>query len=294
MKKPPLLILVILITFFPLSSGSAQDAPKLTARWATEGTFSIPESVFFDPSREVLYVSNINGGAAEKNGQGFISRLTLDGAIETHAWIRGLNAPKGMALYGNILSIADIDRVVQVDIPAGVVTAIHEIPGARFLNDVAVDEEGTLYVSDSSRQNSVIYRLGKGTATVWLDGAEIAQPNGLFIEKGFLIVGNSGDGRLKKVSLTDKGIRTLADTGAGIDGIAGDGRGNYFISDWRGKTSLVGADGGITELIDTTGQGIQAADITYIPSQNLLLVPTFFNNRVTAHEFTGKAGTLSP
>ena len=151
------------------------------------------------------------------------------------------------------------------------------------MNDVATDSMGNVYVTDMSSENSVIYILRHGTMAVWMKGDEISSPNGLDIEGKRLLVGNSGDGSLKAINLADKKITTIARVGSGIDGLRSDGKGNYFISDWRGKTSLVTTSGQIIVLIDTTALKINSADLEYVTSRKLLLIPTFFANRVVAY-----------
>jgi hypothetical protein len=61
--------------------------------------------------------------------------------------------------------------------------------------------------------------------------------------------------------MADKKIQSIAKVGSGIDGVRSDGKGNDFISDWKGKTSLVGASGEVTEIINTTQDEIQSADL---------------------------------
>jgi sugar lactone lactonase YvrE len=256
---------------------------KVTKQWGTPKELRVPESVLYDEARNILYVSNINGKSAEKNGQGFISKVSLDGRIEVLKWVTGLNAPKGSAIYKDKLYVSDIDRLVEIDLNTGQILANHPAPGAQFLNDVAADTSGNIYVSNMSAENSAIYLLSHGRMTVWMKGPEINRPNGLYMEEKRLIVGNSGDGSLKAINLADKRISTIAKVGSGIDGLRADGKGNYFISDWQGKTSLVTASGTIIVLIDTTAMKINAADLEYIQSHRLLLIPTFFDNRVVAY-----------
>jgi len=255
----------------------------VTKQWETQQELRIPESVLYDEARNILYVSNINGKSAEKNGQGFISKVALDGKIEVLKWATGLNAPKGSAIYKNKLYVSDIDYLVEIDLKTGKIVARYPAAGAQFLNDVAIDALGNVYVSDMSSENSAIYKLSNGAMTMWLKGPEINMPNGLYMEEKQLLVGNSGDKSLKAVTLADKRIRTIAKVGSGIDGLRGDGKGNYVVSDWQGKTSLVTAAGRIIVLIDTTASKINAADLEYIPSKKLLLIPTFFDNRVVAY-----------
>ncbi len=264
---------------------------RLIKQWETEKELRVPESVLYDESGNILYVSSINGKSTEKNGQGFISKVSLDGKIEVLKWAAGLNAPKGSAIYGNKLYVSDVDQLVEIDLKTGKILAKYPAAGALFLNDVATDASGNVYVTDMSSQNSVIYRLTQGKMTVWVKGREISSPNGLCMEEKRLVVGNSGDGSIKAVNLADKKITTLTRVGSGIDGLRSDGRGNYFISDWKGKTSLVTASGQVIVLMDTTSSKINSADLEYIKTKKLLLIPTFFDNRVMAYKVKNVAGS---
>lgn len=257
---------------------------KLTQLWETKKELRVPESVLYHEPGNILYVSNINGKPTEKNGKGFISKVSLDGKIEVLKWATGLNAPKGSAIYGDKLYVSDIDQLVEIDLNTGKIRAAYPAAGAKFLNDVATDSSGNVYVTDMSSENSVIYKLSQGKMTVWMKGREISNPNGLYMEEKRLLVGNSGDGSIKAINLADKKISTIARVGSGIDGLRSDGKGNYFISDWKGKTSLVTASGEAIVLIDTTASKINSADLEYIKSKKLLLIPTFFDNRVVAYK----------
>ena len=99
-------------TFIPLGLGLAQKAPINVA-----GDFKTPESILVDVKRDEYLVSNINGAPTDKDNNGFISRVAPDGKISELKWLEGgkngltLNAPKGMALVGNTLYVADLDVV---------------------------------------------------------------------------------------------------------------------------------------------------------------------------------------
>jgi sugar lactone lactonase YvrE len=289
MKRQLFLILIIAfgLSTVPFSEATASRLTPVK-KWETDRVFKVPESLIYDEGRNILYVSNINGKPTEKNGKGFISKVTPTGGVKELEWITGLNAPKGSGIHKGTLYVADIDRLVEIDISEGKVITTYQAPGAQFLNDVAIDKEGAVYVSDTSSENSVIYRLKEGFFSVWLKGSDISRPNGLYAEKARLVVGNSGDGKLKAVRWTDKAIAIIAVTGSGIDGIAADGKGGYFISDWTGTTSYVTPSGHVEELIDTKPSGINSADITYIKERKLLIIPTFFDNRLSAYEVERK------
>ncbi len=281
MGKRVLFLLPIVLGGLLLAGGLAQspDGPfVLVPTWQTAPVLKVPESVCYDPAAGVLYVSNINGKPTEKNGKGFISKISVDGDILSLQWATELNAPKGMAIHDGQLYVSDIDRLVSIDLASGKIAAEYPAAGAQFLNDVAVDEKGRVYVSDTSDKNSVIYRLEGGTLTVWLQGPEIRSPNGLFYHAGVLYIGNSGDGKIKAVEVASKKNTTVAKVGSGIDGLIRDQSGFFLVSDWKGKTSLVTAEGRLFVLLNTTDQNINSADLGYIPGKHLLLIPTFFDN----------------
>jgi len=257
---------------------------KLMKLWETKTDLRVPESVLYSPPEDILYVSNINGKPTEKNGKGFISKVSLSGEILVLKWVTGLNAPKGSGIYRGSLYVTDIDELVEIDLKTGKILSKYPAVGAGFLNDVTIDKNGNVYVSDMSSQNSVLYKLVQKKMTVWLKGPEVSQPNGLYVEKNKLILGNSGDGTLKEIDLDTQKINIIAKIGSGIDGVQSDGKGNYFISDWSGKTSYVSSSGQVTVLMDTTDQKINSADIEYIESKKILLIPTFFDNRVVAYK----------
>ena len=59
--------------------------------------------------------------------------------------------------------------------------------------------------------------------------------------------------------------------------------GGFIISDWKGKTELIGKGKAPVVLVDTTAEKVNAADLEYIPERRLLIIPTFFDNRVVAY-----------
>ena len=199
-------------------------------------------------------------------------------------WVTGLNAPKGMGIFGNKLYASDIDRVAEIDINSGKISRFYDVAGAKFLNDITVDAKGMVYISDSDEKNSVVYRLADGKIEKWLQDAQIVSPNGVYAEKDSLMVGSFGNNGLYAVSYDNKKIEKIADVGMGIDGLVPDGKGNYFVSDWQGRVALVTAKGKVTILSDTRESKVNVADIDYVISQKILLFPTFFDNRIVAYK----------
>ncbi len=252
---------------------------KLSKTWETSNVLLTPESVCYNPVANVLYVSNINGKPTDKDGNGFISLLSLDGKVTDLRWVDGLNAPKGMGIFNGKLYVTDIDRVALIDIKSRTIEKFYAFPEAQFLNDIAIDHNGSVYISDM--MSTRIYRIDDDKTEIWLDHKKLTNPNGLYVENDQLMIG------CNKIVLADmqdkKMIEWLEETG-GIDGLEGVGDGRYLFSDWSGNVYLVGKDKKIEKIMDTTPAGINAADIEFIPEKKLLLVPTFGDNRIMAYE----------
>ncbi|MBT5375157.1 MAG: hypothetical protein HOL06_10900 [Rhodospirillaceae bacterium] len=266
------------------------DVPVLSKAWSVDG-FAQPESVIYDLKDEVLYVSNVAGNPNDKDGKGFISKIRPTGEMIEEMWVEGLNAPKGMAIFDRTLYVADINTLVVIDLADKSVRRFEAID-AIFLNDVAVDANGRVYVSDM--MDNVIYRLDGENFSTWIKSGVLDNPNGLFAEEDRIVIGAWGPisegfnttrpGNLKTASMDGQ---TLADLGSGapignLDGVEGDGFGNYFVTDWmNGKLLFVRADGSFEELLDLN-QG--SADLAYIPSQGLIVIPMMNDGKIVAYK----------
>lgn len=252
---------------------------RLEKTWETGRDFRVAESVQYDKNRERIYVSNIDGQPMDKDGKGFISIMNTNGQIQKLEWITGLNAPKGMGIIGNLLYVTDIDKLIEIDIEKAAIINTYPVKGAQFLNDIAVGDDGSLYISDM--EASCIYLFHNGNASKWMD---IPRPNGMLFEGGKLYIGCMPEKAVYEVIVKDKSRKVVAKNNSSIDGLKIFGEGIFIVSDWSGKTNIIGKDGVVSELLDTTNDKIQSADLEYIKEFNLLLIPTFFDNRVVAYK----------
>lgn len=261
------------------ANAEKKEPVTLTLKWETEPVLTTCESVLHDDDEDVLYVSNINGAPDGKDGNGFISKVSLDGKVTEVQWVKGMNAPKGMGLHGGKLFVADIDRVHEVDTKSGKITKSHPVKGAKFLNDIAVDN-GKVYISDS--RGGSIYLIEDGKLSTFM--SDLQGPNGLFTDNKEIIMAlwdaktlNSVDATSKQVTLRTEGIENP-------DGIEAIGNNQYLISSWNGVVHHIDKDWKKTMVLDLREDSVNSADIEYIKSKNLLLVPTFFKNTVRAYE----------
>lgn len=269
------------------SSGlfTANAPVTLKEAWASDNTLRTPESVLFDRERNVLYVSNMNQSNREqKDGDGFISRLSPDGEVEQLYWVSGLNDPKGLALHNNVLYVADLDEIVAIATQTGSVLSRSKAEKAQNLNDVTADDEGNVYVSDSQRGR--IYLLRNGRVTNWLDDTRREKPNGLLYDNNRLIVASFNTGKVRFLDTETKEFTDWTDDIDSADGITRVGTDGYLISNWNGEVYYVNQTGKKWKVLDTKGKKINAADISYSQEQQMLYVPTFYDNRVVAYRVT--------
>ena len=267
------------------------DHSRTTGVWETADSFLTPESVLYDPVRDAVYVTNFDARWSETTEfTGFISKLNLDGDIEQLRWVTDLNAPTGMSLHGGRLWVVERGNLTEIDPDRGELLRRYPIPGSEFLNDIAIDSAGNIYLSDtspSSHTGSRIYRFKDGVSELWVDSEQVSRANGLFVHGDKLLVGNSGDGFLKSVGLDDGHIAEIACFGGGVlDGIRVDNRGSYLVSHWKGQVYSVSDTGEVVEVLDTMAAGMNSADFEYISERNLLIIPTFLGNKVAAYRLT--------
>lgn len=120
-----------------------------------------PESIVKIGNR--IFVSNIGtiaDGFAE-DGDGSISEISANGTIVKAKFQNSvLNAPKGLAVIGNTIYTADIERIVGFDLTTGNQVYEHEIAGETFFNDLGTINN-TLIVSSTTSGN--IYQLNLQT-----------------------------------------------------------------------------------------------------------------------------------
>jgi sugar lactone lactonase YvrE len=268
------------------------DYSRTEKVWETPQEFLTAESVAYDSAREVLYVTNFDARFNQTpEFTGYISRVSMDGVIEDARWVTDLDAPTGITLRGDQIFVVERSSLTEIDANTGALTNRFPIPGAEFPNDIAIDDEGNIYVSDtspSSHKDSRIYRFRSGEFEVWLDGDEIDRANGLHFHGGRLLVGNSGDGFLKSVDVATRRIEKIICLGAGvIDGIRVDSNGNYIVSQWAGHVYVVSPAGDLVEVLETESAQANSADFEYVPELDLILIPTFLDNRVAAYRLSG-------
>jgi hypothetical protein len=262
---------------FSLVSINAQIA-TVQKLWATDTILKVPESVLVDDKENCLWVSNIDGAANGKDGKGSISKLSKTGTPINLDWITGLNAPKGMAKYKQELYVADLTELIVIDIKKGVIKNKIKVEGSVFLNDVTVNKNGAVFVSDS--RTGKVHRYENNKVTI--EAENLQGPNGLLSIDDQLLILDRGS----LLSLTPGGTisKIMDGMDPSTDGIEKVAPNQYIVSCWNGIVYFVAAGTQKITLFDTRSEKINSADIGYDAKNKIIYVPTFLKNSVVAYQ----------
>ena len=206
----------------PPPAGGPQAAPEQNAASGMPDTIVIerggfiPEGVEYDQTNQRFLVGSLAEGTVfEIADDGSMTAFVMDEELVSSVGIevdeerdRLLVCNADLAVFQEqaagqaMLGIYDLttgERTAMVDLTA----ALGETPegAAFFSNDVAVDDEGNAYVTDT-RMN-VVYRVGMDNqASVLHRFEDMTQPNGIVHhESGYLLV--VGAGGLYKIPIDD-------------------------------------------------------------------------------------------
>lgn len=254
----------------------------------TAAPFDRPESAIFDPEHRRIVVSVIGGDPSAEDGNGVLALVSPTGEILDPAWVSGLDAPKGMALVGDALIVADIAQIRVIDRETGEIRESLTGPGVMSLNDATSD--GTVaYFSDTTA--NAIWRYKDGDFSLWLQNDDLSLPNGLLLDGDRMLVASWGvgvkpdfsteaPGSLFSVDLATQDVSVVAPELGNLDGVVRIGD-SILANDWiAGKIFEISADGASAEVGQyPTG----LADIA--AHGNMLLMPSMLEGAVRARTY---------
>jgi hypothetical protein len=268
---------------------SASVCQAVEPVWTVEKCVGAPSHALYDPNSKTLYVSQISGEGAKKDGVGVVSRLDLDGSMLDCEWVSGLDAPKGIARQGKSLWVSDIDRMHEIDTQTGEVLHCFDVEGATFLTGVAVDLNGVVYVADLLA--SKIYRYRDGEFKAFASGNGLDSPAGLVVDRERLILATWGlttDYTTKEPGrflLIEKNVpQRISKPIGNLYGITSDGAGGWIGTDFAsGRVLHVSEKSEPRELLRISpGVG----GVEYVPSRKILVVPEVTENRISAYDLS--------
>jgi glucose/arabinose dehydrogenase len=291
----------------PVPQQAAADVPATLSQAPSppillqEVGFASPRAALYDSDADVYLVSNTNGAATAADGNGFISRVSPEGALLALKWIDGasgvgLDAPKGMALSGDKLYVADINVIRSFDRKSGEPVGKVELPAARYLEALAFGPDGTLYASDSGlgkvkgkgdelqpTGSDAIYAVDpRGVSRVLAKGTELGQPTGLLAEAAGLWVTNLG-GEVYRLAVDGQRAPGVRLPGARLHGLVETELGRLVIACDETSTIYIGKrpaeDGAPAATFTSLISDLPApGQIAYDRKRRQLLVPQVESN----------------
>ena len=282
----------------PAGAGIAAVSPTTATKVGETDSLKAPESVRYDPQLDVFYISNINGDPSAHDGNGFIAVVRADSTgSATKVLVQGgkngakLDGPKGLALVGDTLWVADIDHVRAFNRRTGAPIADIDLSRehATFLNDVAVDSSGTIYVTDTGiaidKKGAMshpgvdrIFRI-KGRTAVGITADSLDWPNGITWDStsGRFIIAPSGGKAIRTWKDGDRAATTLVSGPGNYDGVEVLADGRILVSSWADSAVHVIQNGELTTLVPNVSG---PADIGVDTKRNILAIPRLNDNKV--------------
>jgi sugar lactone lactonase YvrE len=281
---------------------SADTATSNASRAVRVGVitdFPVPESVRYDPDQDIYFVSNIVGYGSVKDGIGLIHRASAAPPMHAEIFVQSgvngvqLDAPKGMAIQGDTLWVADIDVLRGFHRRTGQPVGTIDFRPFRptMLNDVAIGPDGTLRVTDTGiimSEKGVlrpggekIFAVGPGrTISLVAEGVNLSAPNGITWDaagKRWIVVSFSPVSSPVYV-LSGSTPSTRLATGKGkLDGVEALSDGRILYSSW--------SDSSIHMIVNGHDQQIarnlpEPADIGVDEKRGVVAVPLAMMGRI--------------
>jgi sugar lactone lactonase YvrE len=284
----------------PAADTAAAAAAPSTATKVGETTgLNVPESVKYDAELDVYFVSNINGNPSQKDNNGYIARVHADSTGTMTKLVEGgkggvnLNAPKGMAIKGDTLFVADIDMLRKFNKRTGEYLGAVSLreQTATFLNDVVAGPDG-IYVTDTGIRfdaqggmshpgvNRIFKVVGTTVTTAKLNADSLMNPNGIAwdAKNSRFLLAPFGGPSLSAWTPGDSTLTTTVTGPGGYDGIEVMDNGNVLVSSWTDSTVYI-LHGG-THMMPLVKNVAAPADIGVDTKRNLVAIPRFNDGKV--------------
>jgi sugar lactone lactonase YvrE len=258
-----------------------------------------PESVRYDADLDAYFVSNINGNPSQKDGNGFIARIDAGNTATMTMFVQGgkngvtLNAPKGLAIVGDTLWVADIDAARAFNKRTGAVLANIDLRPMKavFLNDAVAGPDGAIYLTDSGiffdakgamthpGHDQIIKITGRKATVAIKSDSTLKSPNGIAWDaaNSRFVLGPFADKVVTAWKAGDSTVTPIATGSGGYDGVEVLSDGRILVTSWSDSSVSVIANGAFRKVI---GNVEAPADIGVDTKRNVVAVPRFNAGRI--------------
>ena len=313
MTRPTAALLALVFALIAIPSACApKAADKATTatpqRIAVVDGLSQPEALSFDVANNVYFVSNVNGSPGVKDGNGFISRISADGAMDSLHFIQGgrdgvqLDAPMGSRVQGDTLWVLDVDKLRGFDTKTGkpYITVDLSPLKALFLNDLAIDSTGEIYITDTGVQVAAngtdshpgpdrILKVARDRSiSVAASSALFSSPDGIAWDlraKRFILAPFSGPS-VQEWRVGDPGPKDIAQGKGMFDGVEVEQNGTILITSWN-DSSVSTLEG--TKLVPRIAKlSYQPADVSMDAGRARVGIVSLVANKFELWEWPAK------
>ncbi|MBP6532624.1 MAG: T9SS type A sorting domain-containing protein [Bacteroidia bacterium] len=241
-------------------------------------TYSGPESAEFDVANNRWLVANTSSHQV----------LARDSAGTLSIFVSGLGSgPYGIEIVGDTLFCCSGASIKGYSLTTAAQVFNLNL-GASFLNGITHDDAGNLYATDFSAKTIYKVNIAAQTDSIIATGL-VQSPNGIIFDQAnnrCVFVNWGSNAPIKAINLSTYAVTTIIATTLGsCDGVARDGQGRYYVSNW-GAQSIVRFDSAFAAPPTTVATGMSSpADIFYDVTHDILAVPNSGNNTVAFLDF---------
>ena len=239
-----------------------------------------PESIVFDSDRNRYLVSNWGDGAIIQIDSSGKQSFFNDELLNKYRIA-------GLYIYGDTLLAAAGDSptsgIFGFNIETSEIVFHIQIPGIGLPNDIAIDTNGLIYVTDY--WDDKLYKIKGHTPSIFIGKGILGSPNGILYDRHknrLLVLSVEGPGApIIAINLKDSSLTTIVETGlTGTDGITIDRGGRIYVSEWTNDgIYLFDRYFSKPPVLFSKGHN-DPADIYYDEINDLLAIPNFTSNTI--------------
>ncbi len=232
-----------------------------------------PESVAFDSVFNRYLVSCWNGSKIVQIDSNGVQSVFKD----------GIGTCRGNHIHDGVLYVSTTSALVGIDLVTTDIVLDVGLPAVGFLDGVAVDSSGYVYVVDT-RGKIFKIRISDQTYSIFVDSGLPSRPQDIFFDdrhNRLLLVAFTVSPILA-IDLVDSTISTVVPAILGnYDGITMDQFGNTFVATYANNGCVLKYDSSFTIPPEEISSGHDGpAGLDYNRRDHIIAVPNFYANTV--------------